>query len=72
MNRTMQVKIKRARVMSMKASKEEALGESMNELGFGFWCPYWVMIKKDGVEMYRNHADFMRKWNERKAVMVWV
>lgn len=67
MNRTMQAKIKKARVMSMKASKEAALGESMNELKMGTWTPYWVIVRKDGVDMYRNHADFMRSWDRKSA-----
>lgn len=72
MNRTMQVKIKKARVMGMKASKAAALGESMNELKMGTWTPYWVIVRKDGVEMYKDctgkkEKETVRIFEERRG-----
>ena len=69
-NKVMAAKNKKVKTMAMKASKERALDVSMAELMWGDWAPYFVWISKDGVDMYRSHAEFMKAWNERKAVTV--
>lgn len=65
----MEVKTKKARKLDMMRSKEMGLNISMQELEWGDWNPYYVFVWKSGVEMYKDHAEYMRKWNARKVAM---
>lgn len=61
MNRTMAVKNKKAKVESMKAAAEFRLAESMADIHRNR-----ISIGKSGLYLHKSHAEFMRKWNERK------
>lgn len=61
----MAAKTKKVKTMGMKASKERALNISMQEYVWGDWQPYYVSVKCDGVAMYQEHAEYMKKWRRK-------
>lgn len=69
MNRSMAAKKAKLKKMKMMASKTGALNVSMQEYKWGDWYPYYVMLWKTGVDMYKDHAEYMRQWNAKKEVM---
>lgn len=57
----------KAKKMSMKASKERALGVSMQELKWGDWRPYYVEVKADGLAIMKGHVKYMQEWKQKHA-----